>query len=50
MGHAEELLLVTEGDDALPVFKPDRARGLSRDAVRLIGYMKLRLRLACAVS
>jgi len=28
MGDAEELLFVTEGDDALPVLKPDRARGL----------------------
>ena len=28
MGDADELLFVTEGDDALPVLKPDRARGL----------------------
>ena len=28
MGDADELLFVTEGDDAMPVLKPDRARGL----------------------
>ena len=28
MGDADELLFLTEGDDAIPVFKPDRARGL----------------------
>ena len=27
MGDADELLFVTEGDDAMPVLKPDRARG-----------------------
>ena len=27
MGEADELLFVTEGDDAMPVLKPDRARG-----------------------
>jgi hypothetical protein len=28
MGDAGELLFVTEGDDAMPVLEPDRARGL----------------------
>jgi len=28
MGNADELLFVAEGDDAMPVLKPDRARGL----------------------
>ena len=28
MGDADELLFVTEGDNAMPVLKPDRARGL----------------------
>ena len=28
MGDADELLFVTEGDDAVPVLKPNRARGL----------------------
>ena len=28
MGDADELLFVPEGDDAMPVLKPDRARGL----------------------
>ena len=28
MGDADELLFVTKGDDAMPVLKPDRARGL----------------------
>ena len=28
MGDADELLFVTEGDDAMPVLKPDSARGL----------------------
>ena len=28
MGDADELLFLTEGDDAMPVLKPDRARGL----------------------
>ena len=28
MGDADELLFVAEGDDAMPVLKPDRARGL----------------------
>jgi len=28
MGDADELLFLTEGDDAMPVRKPDRARGL----------------------
>jgi hypothetical protein len=27
MGEADELLFVTEGDDATPVLKPDRTRG-----------------------
>ena len=27
MGDADELLLVTEGDDAMLVLKPDHARG-----------------------
>jgi hypothetical protein len=27
MGEADELLFVTEGNDAMPVLKPDRARG-----------------------
>ena len=27
MGDADELLFVTEGDDAMPVLEPDRARG-----------------------
>ena len=27
MGDADELLFVTEGDNAMPVLKPDRARG-----------------------
>ena len=28
MGDADELWFVTEGDDAMPVLKPDRTRGL----------------------
>src|ERR1700675_4917334 len=28
MSDADELLFVPEGDDAMPVLKPDRARGL----------------------
>jgi hypothetical protein len=28
MGDADELLFLTEGDDPVPVLKPDRARGL----------------------
>ena len=28
MGDADELLFLTEGDDAMLVLKPDRARGL----------------------
>jgi hypothetical protein len=27
MGDADELLFLTEGDDAMPVLKPDDARG-----------------------
>ena len=60
MGDADELLFVTEGDYALPVLKPDRARGLEArrgEAHELIEEdalsaslprfgMKLRLRLA----
>ena len=35
MGEADELLFVTEGDDAMPVLKPDIAPvALRRDAVR----------------
>ena len=60
------MVLVREGDNALPVLEPDRTRGPRRDAVRLASSskktrlcaslprfgMNLRLRLArpCAVS
>jgi hypothetical protein len=61
MGDADELLLVAEGDDAMPVFEPDRARSpqarrveaqefVEEAAACRIGpafSVKLRLRLAC---
>ena len=60
MGDADELLFVAEGDDAMPVLKPDRARGpqarrgeaqefIEEDAAVRIAPrfgMNLRLRLA----
>ena len=42
MGNGDELLFVTEGDDALPVLKPDRARGLEARRVEAHKFVKQR--------
>ena len=48
MGDADELLFVTEGDDAMPVLKPDRAEAFRRDTVRLRSSSK-KMRLSASL-
>jgi hypothetical protein len=40
MGEADELLFVTEGDDAMPVLNPEVPQALSRDTPTLTSSSK----------
>jgi hypothetical protein len=48
MGEADELSFVTEGDDAMPVLKPEVPQALSRDTPTLTSSSK-KMRLSASL-